>query len=88
MCTAVQMCTVVLMYSTQITTDSEASTLTALVDDLELTFSPTTDDRVIGVEDGKVLVRSNTTALELASEMRAWGIREARAFGSAVVFWS
>lgn len=76
------------MHSTQITTDSETETLTALVGDLELAFSPTTDARICGVEDGKVLCRFEDEALGLASEMRAWGIREARAFGSAVVFWS
>ncbi len=73
--------------ATSITTDSETSTMTIEVDGSKLTYSPSTDDRVIGVEDDKVLTRSATSALELASEMRAWGVRDARGHGCAVVFW-
>ncbi len=76
------------MHTTQtIRTDAEASTLFIEVDGLALTFSPATDGRVVGAEDGKLLCRFESEAEELAGEMRAWGVRDARAFGSAVVFW-
>ncbi len=52
-----------------------------------LTYSATTDRRVVGADDGKLLCRSIEAACELASEMRAYGVTEARQLGYAVVFW-
>ena len=75
------------MNATRITTDSETNTMTIEVYGATLTNSPERDARVVGVEDEKVLCRYEEDAEGLASEMRAWGVRDARAFGSAVVFW-
>jgi hypothetical protein len=53
-----------------------------------LTYSVATDRRVTGAEDGKLLCRSAKAAGELAGEMRAFGVAEARDLGHAVVFWA
>lgn len=61
--------------------------LTIKVDTLTLEFSRETDKRVFGAEDGKLWANTEGYAEELAGEIRAWGVSEARALGCAVVFW-
>lgn len=52
-----------------------------------LKYSPKTDSRVDDAIDGKILTANEEDAESLAAEMHAWGIRKARAFNCAVVFW-
>lgn len=69
-------------------TNAETETLTIRQDELVLTYSPATDARVVGASDGKLQCRDEQAAEELASEMRAWGVKGANASGCAVVFWA
>lgn len=52
-----------------------------------LEYSEKTESRCVEVIDGKIFTTTEEAAEELASEMRAWGVSEARALGYAVVFW-
>jgi hypothetical protein len=72
----------------KITTDSETGTMKIVLYGANLTYSPATDARVVGAEDGKLLCQDEEAAEELAGEMRAWGVQGARGLGCAVVFWS
>lgn len=53
-----------------------------------LVFSPETDSRVDEAIDDKLFTKTELGAVELAAELNAWGVPEARALGYAVVFWS
>jgi hypothetical protein len=55
-------------------------------DDIVVEYSAQTDDRVAGAEHGKLYAKSPEQAVELAGELRAWGVHEARAQGYGVVF--
>jgi hypothetical protein len=68
--------------------DITGGTLSIELDGQTLTYSHRTDKRIVDAIDGKVFTRSKREAVELAGEIRAWGVTEARALGYAVVFWS
>jgi hypothetical protein len=53
----------------------------------KLVYSAESDARIIEVIDGKLFTDTQESAVAIASEMRACGIRNARALGFAVVFW-
>lgn len=74
------------MNTTIISTEDDMLTLTTS-SGLTLVYSPETDCRVADAVDGKIFTNSKQGALELAAEMNAWGVPEARAFEYAVVFW-
>lgn len=69
------------------TINTNSNILTITLDGLRLQYSRKTDRRVAGAEDGKLFTKTLKGARELASELRAWGVREARALNYAVVFW-
>jgi len=58
-----------------------------LADGIHLEYSPETEPRCVEVIDGKIFTTTQEAAEELASEMRAWGVKPARPLGFAVVFW-
>lgn len=62
--------------------------LTLNVNGIQITYSPETDRRIEEAIDDKVFTKTKEGAVELAAEMQAWGVTEARAFEYAVVFWS
>jgi hypothetical protein len=67
---------------------SQITTLRLESNGSRLEYSASTDARVLDVQDGKIWCRTTVDADELASEIRAWGVKEARSLGYAVVFWS
>lgn len=69
------------------TITTSENTLVAKVYGATLTYSPATDERIVGATDGKLQCRDEAAAYELAGEMRAAGIPGARDLGCAVVFW-
>jgi hypothetical protein len=73
--------------TTNISTDNNTLTID-LSDGIHLEYSRKTDRRVVEAIDGKIFTKTLKGARELASEMRAWGVKEARALNYAVVFWS
>lgn len=69
--------------------ETAENVLTIKLDDgTVLTYSDETDTRCAEAVDGKIFTHTKKGAVELAAEMRAWGVKEARAFEYAVVFWS
>jgi hypothetical protein len=76
--------------SNTIQTVEKNETLTLVIDTADgthLEYSEKTEPRAVEVSDGKIFTTTEEAAFELASELRAWGVSEARAFGFAVVFW-
>jgi hypothetical protein len=55
---------------------------------IRLEYAASTDARIESVEDGKIVTVDDDAADALASEIRAWGVSNARGLGSAVVFWA
>ena len=74
--------------SATIRTNADTNTLTLRVDGRRLKYSPDSDARVVECVDGKMFTATEQAAVELAGEIRAWGVTEARALGYAVVFWA
>jgi uncharacterized protein YbaR (Trm112 family) len=70
-------------------TNAEQITLVAACSNgNRMTYNESKDRRIVEVIDGKVWCRSAKAAYEIAGEMQAMGLSEARADGVAVVFWS
>jgi hypothetical protein len=70
-----------------ITTENNVLTIT-LQNGMRLEYSPRTDSRVFEAVDGKLFTQTIKGARQLAAEMQAWGVSEARADNYAVVFWT
>lgn len=70
-----------------IRTESDACHITT-ADGNSLVYRPDFEPRMVEAIDDKIFTVSEQAADEMASELHAWGVPEARSLGCAVVFWS